>query len=51
MSSKLFHIQVLLAYTKQISLSYSHSKKLALKIQQKKETNYSSKHPIILFFD
>jgi hypothetical protein len=46
MNSKLFHIQILLAHTKRISLSHSHSKKLALEIQQKK-TNYSTKHPII----
>jgi hypothetical protein len=48
MNSKLFHIQILLAHTKRISLSHSHSKKLALEIQQKK-TNYSTKHPIIFF--
>jgi hypothetical protein len=35
MSSKLFHIQLLLAHTKRIMLSYSHSKKLTFKIQQK----------------
>jgi hypothetical protein len=46
MSSKLFHIQILLAHTKQILLSHSHSTKLALKIQKKKK-NYSPKHPSI----
>jgi hypothetical protein len=36
MSSNFFHIQIILAHTKQFSLSHSHSKKLAFEVQQKR---------------